>query len=170
MKNNKANRSGLNSEAIVKCVLAILESKNYPVVSQHFFPAEKLRKSPIASKAIRVDFLVRCIPGYEAGLIIEIKRQDSSGSADQKLVYQIEKEIKEYYPYPAILVMVGIAWSSKWKKYAISQKDKWFIDVFFSYEDLLLWCESLPVADINNPKIYDGLKTPFQSSLFTLKD
>lgn len=165
MKHNEANKSGQNSEAIADCVLSILRRKGYLVSAQYNFNIQELRKIPLASDKLRVDFLIRGISGYETGLIIEIKRQNSPGSMDQKLPYQIEKEILEYYPYPSILILIGKHWSGKWKVYAINHKGDWLIDVFFSYESLILWCEKLPDA-IPSHDIYKAVPNSSQLSLF----
>lgn len=54
----------------------------------------------------RVDFFVHDLPGFQSGLIIESKWQDTNGTADEKLPFLVAN-IKERYPCPTIVVLHG---------------------------------------------------------------
>lgn len=141
-----ANASGQRVENIIKEILGILEDKEYVV--QHGYPIDvkECRTEPRYSKArIFVDHLARPLPLYPEGLIFSDKSQNVCGSAQQKLDAAIEHEIKEVYPYPSYLIMIGNGWNSKAIEYAKGQIDnKWLLDVFTSFDALYEWCVKQP--------------------------
>ncbi len=138
---SRANESGKNLESIIACMLSILKAKGYFPVSQYEFDI----KTEYNDKFV-VDFLVRGIPGYEEGLIFSCKRQEVNGSVDRKIESEI-RVIKEFHPYPTIIIMVGDGWKPALKLWVEKQIGGNFIKVFFEYGDVLKWVEKIPEFD-----------------------
>ena len=59
--------------------------------------------SSIYGLPLNADFWVRGAPGFPAGLAIEVKWQQSTGSVDEKFPYLVYN-IKECYPCPALVI------------------------------------------------------------------
>lgn len=138
----RANSSGKNAETLINCMLHILKGKGYHPVSQHTFDIQ----TEYADKLV-VDNFVRGIPDFEPGLIFSCKRQETGGSAEQKIEAEI-RIIKEYHPYPTILIMVGDAWKPRIKTWVKAQIDgRSLVEVFFRYKEVLSWAESIPQLD-----------------------
>lgn len=93
----KANATGNEAENIISGVLA---RKGYKVRRQ-----VQLCRS-IYGTPLKVDFVVRGVPGFEKGLIVESKWQSAQGSVDEKYPYLVEN-IRHRYPYPTIVVLGG---------------------------------------------------------------
>jgi len=55
---------------------------------------------------LRVDFVARNLTAFPAGLILESKWQDISGSVDEKFPYLVEN-IRHCFPHPAIVIVHG---------------------------------------------------------------
>ncbi|MEM7581299.1 MAG: PD-(D/E)XK nuclease superfamily protein [Cyanobacteria bacterium P01_A01_bin.80] len=96
---NKANKSGRSAEHIIGC---LFEEKGYYVKYRYTIPGIK----GIWGNKIIVDVFCQGLPGFKNGLIIESKNQNSSGSAYQKIPYEIIN-IKDCYPCETILVVGG---------------------------------------------------------------
>lgn len=140
-----ANNSGRNAETIIRCVMQVLENKGYPVKYQYRFNSNELKEPPIFSNFLIADFLVRGISPFETGIVVSSKRQESVGTSKEKLHYHVVHVIKKCLPLPSILVLVGEQWAKKEKLFCQTQVDgKKLIDVFFSYERLLKWAETIP--------------------------
>lgn len=153
-----ANRSGKAAEDVIACIIGILRKKGYSPVEQKTFDIKTLY-----SDTIRVDFFVLCIPKYEDGLIISSKRQEVSGSTEQKIEADI-RMIKENYPHPTILIMVGEGWKGRVKKWALTQVDKVkLVMIFFNYNDLLKWLETVPKLDPELGSIIQAKTLPLWS-------
>ena len=93
----KANATGSGAEDIIA---GILVKKGFSVTRQ----AQLCRS--IYGTPLRVDFVVRGVTGFDDGLIIESKWQQTQGSADEKFPYLVEN-IRQRYPYPTIVVLGG---------------------------------------------------------------
>jgi len=92
-----ANRAGLTAEQIIA---TILTERHITYHRQHIIG------QGIYGNAIRADFYISQIAQFPAGVAIESKWQDVSGSADEKLPYLVEN-IANCYPCPAIIVLDG---------------------------------------------------------------
>jgi hypothetical protein len=55
---------------------------------------------------LRVDFIVTNLAAFPAGLILESKWQDVSGSIDEKFPYLVEN-IRQQYPLPVVVIVHG---------------------------------------------------------------
>lgn len=86
------------------------------------------------------DFFLLNSPSYPSGLLISAKRQQSTGSVYEKAPYII-KNIKEYHPYPTIVVwdgdfkLRGVKGAYLWMKQQIGGR---FIDVF-TINEFMSW-------------------------------
>lgn len=149
MANNKTpNTTGRNAENVIDCVMQILRGKGYGVVSQ--YRLDDLLTTPLVSDSVRVDFFLTGISDCETGLIITSKRQNSSGTAEKSVFYELWL-IEEVFKFPSILVMVGSAYHKNLRKHVRSCVGKGkLIAAFFSYEELLQWAESLPKMQSGN--------------------
>ncbi len=163
----RANTSGKNAEAIIECVMQILKSKGYPVISHYKFDDAMLNGEPIHSDSLIVDILIRGLEGMEPGTIVSSKRQDSGGSTREKIYYHIDHVIKKCLPYPTILVMTGVKWTRKEKReYSRMIDGEKLIDIFFSYEGLLKWAEAIPAITNSQAVKMNGDLPLIQLALF----
>lgn len=130
----KAVSSGKSTEHIVGC---LLEQRGYKVRYRFIIPGVR----GIWDTKIEVDIFCQGIKEYPNGLAIEIKRQDSPGTAFQKIPYEIEN-IKQKYPFKTILIIDGeymkkgvglnaVEWAKK-------QKNETLIEVY-KLEEFIEW-------------------------------
>ncbi len=70
------------------------------------FVAQYAIGQSIYSLPLNADFWVCGAPGLPAGLAIEVKWQQSTGSVDEKFPYLVHN-IKECYPCPALVIADG---------------------------------------------------------------
>lgn len=98
-----ANRRGIEA---VDDVESLLRSCGHRVA----------RRVPIGESIygtkLTADLLVEGSPRWPDGLIIEVISQASRGSADQKLPYLVSN-IKDRYPSPTVIVLIGGGFSEK---------------------------------------------------------
>jgi hypothetical protein len=89
------------------------------LLSLHFnevLPQAKTDWVGLYGQKIRVDFL--CVRASGESVAFEVKFQESSGSADQKLVYAVA-QIKRCHKTPTYLLLAGNGWgkgSLNWAK------------------------------------------------------
>lgn len=93
----------------------------------------------IYRKRIRVDVLIDPEPRLPAGLIIEGKWQDVTGTAEEKLPYLIIN-IKRYYPYPTIIVIDGDGFSPGAVEWAGKQVDDENLIGVVTLKEWNSWC------------------------------
>src|SRR5581483_1165623 len=74
------------------------------------------RRAPIGESIygthLYADLVIENCHRWTDGLIIEVISQASRGSADQKLPYLVAN-IRERYPFPTIVVLIGQGFSDK---------------------------------------------------------
>jgi hypothetical protein len=100
------------------------------------FEQQKRIGVSIYGHEMRADFY---LPDLD--LIIESKWQDTPGSADEKLPYLVAN-IRERYPYPAMLVLGGIGWKRGAKEWVRQQVDDKLIGVM-TIEQFMKWAGRL---------------------------
>lgn len=125
----KAVSNGKAAEATIYC---ILKERGYTVEKQKFLGRNAY------GERVKVDFVVYGIRGMERGLIIESKWQSSNGTADEKLPYLV-KNIQEYYPYPAIVVVDGGGFREGAISYMRNQVDGKKLIAVFTFGEFLSW-------------------------------
>lgn len=98
MSGSDANRSGRVFE---RAICAILEASGIAFHAQY-------RTDYVSQlgKIIRSDVFLPRPVGFEGGLHVEARWQDSPGSADEK-IYSLEKNIFTSYRRPAVVVIDG---------------------------------------------------------------
>jgi hypothetical protein len=92
--NQTANSSGKQTEQIIEAACNVLRDKGYIVAPQH----------PYNGKVL--DLFIRGIDQYPHGLAISIKNQDVAGTADHKLLYEVDV-LDTDIRVPAILLLSG---------------------------------------------------------------
>lgn len=123
----KANKTGDTAEQVIAAVL-----RSYGIR----FEQQKRIGASIYNHEMKVDFY---LPEHE--LIIESKWQDAVGSADEKLPYLVAN-IRERYPYPAMLVLGGGGWKRGAIEWVRKQVDDKLIGVM-SVEQFMKWAGRL---------------------------
>lgn len=144
---NSANIGGLQNEDIAATLVRILKRKGYLVAEQKVVKAKEL---PIFSSGdtLRLDFYFEGKPEASHGMAISVKYQETEGTADSKVYYEINHNIKHCMPCPCVLVLRGDHWLSKVRtrarEWALAQRDgKHLKEVFFSVDDLYKWASNL---------------------------
>lgn len=122
----QANRTGGVAEEVVG---AILRSYNVKYIRQ-----QRIGEGVYKGKMLKVDFF---LPDHE--LIIESKWQASGGSVDEKFPY-LCLNIKQFYPYPAIIVLGGGGWCAGSLEWLRDQVDDKRLLHVLSVEDFMKWC------------------------------
>ncbi len=112
----------------------------------------------ILGKLIRVDFY---LPHTEKGIYVECKRQDTTGSAEEKCVC-LARNILEFYNKPAIVIVSGLE-SKTILDFLKEESDgkqmrTMKLDEFHSFVDSI----AEKGTGVNSSKIYD----PNQKKLF----
>jgi hypothetical protein len=82
-------------------VAALLDTARVVYQRQH-----RLCPSIYPGEVCVVDFLVRNAIDYPHGLAIEVKWQETNGSADEKFPYVVEN-IRQRFPCPAVVIVCG---------------------------------------------------------------
>lgn len=145
---NSSNITGLENEDIFATLSRILRRKGYLVVTQKILTP---RKPMIFSSGntICVDFYFEGKPAAPNGFAVSAKYQESGGSADTKVYYEVVWAIKECTPVPSVLLVRGDHWLSDarerariWLKSQIDRR--WLKDVFFSVDNLYQWASNFP--------------------------
>jgi hypothetical protein len=98
MSGTEANRSGGTLE---EQVAAALRTNGIA-----FFPQYWTDWCSVLNKKIRSDFYLPRASGWEEGLHIEVRWQDSNGSVDEKICY-LKENILTVYTRPALVVIDG---------------------------------------------------------------
>ncbi len=124
----RASRQGRKFEAVVA---SILDTAGADYEQQFLIPG-----GHIYGRNKRVDFFVKNHAEYSKGLVLEIKWQESSGSADEKIPCAIEC-IKKY-PFPTILILGGTGWSEGVLAWAKLQESSKLIHVM-NNDHMLSW-------------------------------
>jgi hypothetical protein len=124
-----ANRSGQTFEGIIEDALT------RKGVTADFQCA--LAERSIFSKRIRVDVKIDPCPAFPDGLIIEGKWQHTTGSVEEKLPYLV-MNIRQRYPYPAIIIIDGSGFSEGALAWLRDQIDGHLLAVF-SLREFVSW-------------------------------
>jgi hypothetical protein len=93
----QANRSG---RTIENTICSILDAKGY------LYSRQVNIGKTVYGHDLKVDVLINPSTLFPSGLIVESKWQDCAGSVDEKFPYLV-LNIKEYMPYPAIVIYGG---------------------------------------------------------------
>jgi len=125
----RANQHGKSAEDVISAIL-----------TQHacFFARQQPIGRGIYETDLYADFFIRGHPTYLTGLIVESKRQDASGSVDEKLPYLVAN-IRECYPCPTIIVLCGGGFRAGAERWLRRQIGGALIYVFH-LEEFLTWC------------------------------
>jgi hypothetical protein len=138
---NQGRRANETGNAAERAVYDMLVGKKYRVKKQVVVGTNEYEGT------IKVDFFVSGIPGYENGLIIEVKWQAEPGSVDEKFPYLV-MNIKKHYPCPAMVVIGGGGCRAGAERYLRAQVGGRLIKVF-NLEEFLKWTMSLPDGDVS---------------------
>lgn len=126
-----ANASGKTLEGVI---FSTLKNKGLSPV-----PQCDLGVTSIFGKRIRVDFLIEPCVRVPNGLIIESKWQDVAGSAEEKFPYLV-LNIKQRYPYPAIIIADGNGASAGAIFWIRDQVDGEHLLAVYSIAEFLSYC------------------------------
>lgn len=127
----RAHASGQVFESVIEGLIG--------VKGISFIPQATLDVLSIFGKRARVDFLIEPCARFPHGLIIEAKWQDSTGSAEEKLPFLV-MNIKDRYPYPAIVVIDGDGFSCGAIDWIHDQVDGTKLRAVFSMKEFISWC------------------------------
>jgi len=124
----QANLSGKAAENTIYC---IMKERGYTVQRQYAIGQS------IYGHNVKVDFYITGIARFPAGLIIESRWQEVTGSADEKFPYMVQN-IQAVYPHPTIIVYGG--GGSKlgaihWLKLQVGGN----LYAAFSFEEFMTW-------------------------------
>lgn len=94
------------------------------------------------------DFVVRGIPPWVDGLIIESKYQGSSGSADEKFPFLVAN-IKEKFPHPCVILYSLDGAKPKSVEWLVKQQDGVKLIAILKYDKFPTWLHQrmLPYDD-----------------------
>lgn len=98
MSGTEANRSGGTLEEQVAAALRTNGIRFSPQFDTGWYS--------VLGKRIKSDFFLPSPVGFEEGLHIEVRWQDSSGSVDEKVCY-LKENIHRVYARPAVVVLGG---------------------------------------------------------------
>lgn len=129
----KANTNGRAAE---DAIAAVLRARGFDVVQQATIGTS------VMGTALRADLVVREVPGFPSGLIIESKWQGEGGSVQQKLLWLVVN-VKDRYPLPTVIVLAGNGAQQKVLDWAKSQEGGRLHRVFTSLDDFTRWVLSL---------------------------
>ncbi len=104
-----ANKSGATAEHVIACILSDIPHRRQVILGQSIY-----------GHPLRIDIVIDLIAAYPQGLAIEIKRQNSSGSVDEKIPYAIAN-IKEALPMPGVLILDGAGMKRGARRWAEKQ-------------------------------------------------
>lgn len=139
-ENLTANSSGKETEEAIEAICKSLQRKGYIVVRQY----------PIGDK--KIDIFVRGIKEYPDGLIISVKNQDVAGTAEQKLLYEIDVLHTDMGGKPSILLLVGNGFSQKViDRIEMRRKTHYrrVVHMFRGIDEFLSWVKRQPKCDDN---------------------
>lgn len=125
----KANNNGSTAEVVIG---AVLSRKGVPFVPQYHIGAG------IYGTPLRVDFYLPAAPRHPDGLIIEVKWQDSSGSAEEKLPY-LWMNIEHHFPCPAVVVIDGPGFrpgAVEWMRSRVGGN----LAAVYNLQEFVSWC------------------------------
>lgn len=164
---NSANITGLQNEDVFATLTKILKRKGYITVPKKRIVA---KEPPIFSSGdeVELDFYFEGKPVAPKGMAISAKYQESGGSVDSKVFYEMHV-IKKCTPCPSYLLVRGEHWLSKarararaWLSNEVDGKQ--LRGVFFTVDDLYKWASSLPdctgVDSFKNPQRVLSLPLP----------
>lgn len=123
-----ANKNGRTAEATIYC---LLKEMGYRVLSQAYIGAGIRGR-------IRVDVVLVGHPSWPEGLNFECKWQESSGTADEKIVLLVD-DILRNYPGQTILVIDGGGARQSIVDYVKSKVDGVKLIGVMSLQELLIW-------------------------------
>ena len=126
-----ANAAGQTLEGVVSDLLARKGIDYHEQVT--------VGERSIFGKRIRVDFLILPCVQFQAGLIIETKWQDVTGTAEEKLPY-LWLNITGYYPYPTMIVLDGSGFTSGAVDWIKGKIDGEKLIAVKSVQEFMSWC------------------------------
>ena len=130
IQGKRATKQGKKFEDIVASQLDVAGAKYERQV--------RLANGSIFGKTKVIDFLITNSARYPNGLYMEIKWQDSSGTAEEKIPYSVAC-IKKCYDLPTVLLLGGSGLTDGCISWAISQKGGKLIEVMHEH-DLTRFC------------------------------
>lgn len=132
MKNRGGSLTKYNQEAIAK------------LVRSHGFFAQI--RADIGSNIFGGDLfagvLIKELPAYPTGLIVECRNQESHGTAEQKLPFFV-LNILERYPCPAVLILDGDGFGDGAISWVEDHKGEKLIEVFKTVGEFKNWFLSI---------------------------
>jgi hypothetical protein len=103
-----------------------------------YFNQQQPVGTSIYNTAIRCDFyLPQAITDH--GLCIEVKYQDTPGTADQKLPFLYQNIVEGRYPAPVLVLIVGSGWSPGALPWLRSKVDGQRLYAVMNFEEFLTW-------------------------------
>jgi len=127
----QANRNGRTAENVIDAILRLHAS------------APPIRQYPVGfgiyGTPLQADFYLADVRGFVAGLIIESKWQESSGSVDEKWPYLVEN-IRHCYPAPTIIVLHGGGFRPGAERWLRTQVDSHRLFAVLRLEEFMKWC------------------------------
>ena len=106
-----------------------------------------LRQHPIGlsifKRKFRADFYLPRLPLYPNGLAIESKRQESSGSVDEKICFVVENIRARCYPCPVLIVAGGKGARDGAYDWLRAQVDGFNLIAVYDLEEFASWCSRL---------------------------
>ena len=134
---SKANFTGKQLEEFID---GVIQRKGYEFVKPNNFKGLKNTDRPLYTRQleicksiyntpIRADFVIYHPDKHPSFLIIESKWQESGGSVDEKYPYLI-LNIKQQYPYAAIIVLDGGGYKREAEQWMRSRVDNKLVHVF----------------------------------------
>jgi hypothetical protein len=150
-----ANKSGKAGEQAAECVAGMLKAAGYSVSRQH-----RIRN-------IIADLFVRGIEKYPGGLIVSIKTQFSSGTAEQKLLHEVVNLHKT--GVPSFVLLIGNGWTRSLVDTVDAERGMSYRNVkgfFRSLDEFLQWSKDLPTISDNGHEFTGFTDELGQLSLF----
>lgn len=129
----RAGTSGAIGEAVVE---AILDKLDIPFEDQ-----VRLEES-IYGHPFKVDFEIPRGVLARSPVIIEVKWQSTTGSADEKLPYLVQN-IKFHYPWPAVIVYGGTGWRPGAIAWLRMQRDGHRLLAVLNVDEFVDWASRL---------------------------
>lgn len=126
----QAVKTGAAAESTIYC---ILKERGFAIERQ------KVIGKSVYGSELKVDFYIARCEAFPAGLIIESKWQESSGSVDEKYPYLVEN-IRTRYPSPCIVILDGDGYRSGAAEWMRTQVDGTNLIGVYTFTEFLTWC------------------------------
>lgn len=132
----KAARTGKRLESFIENLLI----EDYTYIKKEEFKTATFLDQPIYTRQLRIcksiydsdlkgDFVIHHPEKWPKCLVVEAKWQQIGGSVDEKFPYLV-MNIKERYPYPAIVVIDGGGFKKGAVDWLVNQKGENILEVF----------------------------------------